>query len=141
MDQIIEFIGNHTFLVATFLVILSLVIWNLVANPGAKGSVDPLGATELINREDAVVVDVRPMADFSQGHIINALNIPMNGFKDQLQTLEKYKNRPLIIACRSGSQSAMASKILRQNGFEKVYNLRGGMMGWQSANLPVSRGK
>lgn len=141
MDQIIEFVGNHTFLVASFLVILSLLIWNLVTDPGSKGTVDPLAATDLINHQDAVIIDVRPMADFSKGHIINAVNIPMNGFKDQLQTLGKFKGRPVIMACRSGSQSGMASKILRQNGFETVYNLRGGIMAWQNANLPVSRGK
>jgi len=141
MDQIIEFVGNHVFLVAAFLVIVSLLIWHLITDPGSKDTVDPLGATELINRQDAVVVDVRPMADFDQGHIINAVNIPMNGFKDQLQTLSKHKDRPLILACRSGNQSGMAGKILRQNSFEKVYNLRGGMMAWQSANFPVSRGK
>ena len=141
MEQLIEFTGNHTFLVASFLVILTLLVWNLVTDPGSKGAVDPLGATDLINREDALVVDVRPMADFNKGHIINAVNIPMNGFKDQIQTLEKHKDRHLVIGCRSGSQSGMACKILRQAGFGKVYNLRGGMMAWQNANLPVSRSK
>lgn len=141
MDQLIEFTGNHTFLVAAFLVILTLLIWNLVTDPGSKGAVDALGATDLINRQDALVVDVRPMADFNKGHIINAVNIPMNGFKDQLKTLEKHKQRHLILSCRSGNQSGMACKILRQAGYEHVYNLRGGMMAWQSANLPISRSK
>jgi len=141
MDQIIEFAGNHVFLVAAFLAILSLLIWNLVTDPGSKGTVDPLGATEQINHQNAVVVDVRPAADFNQGHIINAINIPMSSFKEQLQTLNKYKDRPLILVCRSGNQSGMASKILRKEGFEKAYNLRGGMMAWQNANLPVSRSK
>lgn len=141
MDQIIEFAGNHVFLVAALLAILSLLIWNLVTDPGSKGTVDPLGATELINHQNAVVVDVRPAADFNQGHIINAINIPMSSFKEQLQTLNKYKDRPLILVCRSGNQSGSASKILHKEGFEKAYNLRGGMMAWQNANLPVSRSK
>jgi rhodanese-related sulfurtransferase len=139
MEQLIEFAGNHTLMVAAFFFILALLIWNLVTDPGSKGAVDATGATGLINREDALVIDVRPMADFGKGHIVDAINIPMNGFKNQLGQLEKHKNRTIVVSCRSGNQSQMACKILRQAGFEKVFNLRGGMMGWQSASLPVTR--
>jgi rhodanese-related sulfurtransferase len=139
MEQLIEFAGNHTFMVAAFLVILTLLIWNLVTDPGSKGAVDASGATALINREDALVIDVRPMADFSKGHIVGAKNIPLNSLKNQLTQLDKHKDRTIVVSCRSGSQSQMACKILRSAGFGKVFNLRGGMMGWQSANLPVAR--
>lgn len=139
MEQLIEFAGNHTFMVAAFLVILTLLIWNLVADPGGKGAVDAVGATALINREDALVVDVRPMADFGKGHIVGAKNIPLNSLKDQLGQLEKHKDRTIVVSCRSGNQSQAACKMLRNAGFSKVFNLRGGMMGWQSANLPVTR--
>lgn len=139
MDQLIEFAGNHTLLVTAFLVILALTVWNLVANPGAKGSVDAVGATQMINREDALVIDVRPMADYNKGHIVDAMNVPLNGLKNQLGQLEKHKQRPIIVNCRSGNQSQLACKQLREAGFEKVYNLRGGIMGWQAANLPVTR--
>lgn len=139
MEQLIEFAGNHTFMVAAFLAILSLLVWNLISDPGSKGAVDATGATILINREDALVIDVRPMADFNQGHIVGAKNIPMNGFKNQLTQLEKHKDRTVIVSCRSGNQSQAACKILRGAGFSKVFNLRGGIMGWQSANLPVTR--
>jgi len=93
----------------------------------------------MINRQDALVLDVRPAADFHKGHIINSLNIPMNGFSNQLATLEKHKQRPIIIGCRSGAQSASACQILRKQGYEQVYNLRGGILAWQSANLPITR--
>ncbi len=75
---------------------------------------------------------MRPAADFHKGHIINSLNIPMNGFSNQLATLEKHKQRPIIIGCRSGAQSASACQILRKQGYEQVYNLRGGILAWQS---------
>jgi rhodanese-related sulfurtransferase len=139
MEQLIEFAGNHTFMVAAFLVILTLLIWNLVADPSSKGAVDAAGATALINREDALVLDVRPMADFGKGHIVGAKNIPLNSLKDQLGQLQKHKDRTIVVSCRSGSQSQAACKMLRGAGFSKVFNLRGGMMGWQSANLPVAR--
>lgn len=139
MDQIIEFAGNHLGLVIALVVILTLLIQNLISGGGGKDSVDPARATELINHDDAVVVDVRPMADFNQGHIIGAINIPSNGFANQLKQLERHKAKPIIVSCRSGAQSAQACATLRKAGFEKVHNLRGGILAWQSANLPVTR--
>lgn len=139
MNQIIEFIGNHLGLVIALVVILTLLIQNLIGGGGGKDAVDPVRATELINHEDAVVVDVRPMADFNQGHIIGAVNIPSNGFANQLKQLERHKSKPIIVSCRSGAQSAQACAALRKAGFEKVHNLRGGILAWQSANLPMTR--
>jgi rhodanese-related sulfurtransferase len=139
MEQLLEFAGNHLALVAALVIILLLLAQNLMADVGGKWVVDPQRATELLNREEAVVVDIRPMADFSKGHIINSINIPMNGFKNQMKQLEKHKEKPVIIACRSGAQSSAACKLLRGSGFEQVYNLKGGILAWQSRNLPVSR--
>ncbi len=141
MEQYLEFAGNHLILVSAFFVILALLAWNLIADPGGKDAVNPVQATELINHQDAVVVDVRSMAEFKDGHIINAINIPINGFKNQLGQLEKYKQRPVVACCRSGSRSGTVVRMLRQAGFEKVHNLRGGMLAWESASLPVKRRK
>lgn len=138
-QQLIEFIGNHWELVAALAIILALLTYSFLVS--GKGAVDPSGATDLINHKDALVLDVRSAADFAQGHIINALNIPMNGFKKQIGTLQKHKDRPILITCRSGSQSSMACQQLRKEGFEDVHNLRGGIMAWQSASLPLSKKK
>ena len=89
LSQLVEFVGNHWFLFVALAVILGLLTHNLIV--GSKGSVGPLEATEMLNRREAVVIDVRPAADYAKGHIIDALNIPMNGFKNQLATLSKYK--------------------------------------------------
>ncbi len=139
MDQLIEFTGNHLFLVVATLVVAAMLIHNIALDVGAKNNIAPQQATELINRQDALVVDVRPMADFNKGHILNARNIPLGSLAKQLSQLEKHKGKPLIVSCRSGAQSALAAKQLRKSGFEDVYNLKGGIMAWQSANLPVSR--
>jgi len=139
LNQLFEFVVNHWVLFLALAAILALLAHNLTV--GAKGSVDPLGATELINHRDAVVVDVRPAADFAKGHTINALNIPMNGFKNQMGTLQKHKEKPIVVNCRSGSQSSAACQLLRKEGFAEVYNLRGGVLAWQSANLPLTRKK
>jgi len=138
-EQLIEFVSNHWALFVALGVILGLLTHSFVL--GGKGSVEPVPATDLINHRDAVVVDVRPAADFAQGHIINALNIPMNGFQKQIATLQKHKDQPIIVNCRSGSQSSAACRLLRKEGFKEVFNLRGGILAWQSANLPLTRKK
>lgn len=137
MEQLLEFTGNHPFLVAALFVTLALLVAHTLL--GGKNNIDPQQATLMMNHEDAVVVDVRPMADFGKGHIKNAVNIPINGFANQIGQLEKNKNNPVIVSCRSGNQSQMACRQLRKAGFEKVFNLRGGIMAWEAANLPVSR--
>lgn len=139
MEQLLEFAGNHAMLVSAFFIVLSALAWNLVADPGGKHAVDPLGATALINHEDAVVVDVRSMAEFKDGHIVNAVNIPLNSLSNGLKQLEKHRARPIVMVCRSGSRSGSACSQLRKHGFDNVKNLRGGMLAWESANLPVKR--
>ena len=138
-QQLSEFVGNNWVLFAALVAIIALLVHNFLVT--GKGSVDPTGATDLINRKDALVVDVRPTADFMKGHIINAVNIPMNGFKKQIGTLQKHKDKPILVTCRSGSQSSMACQQLRKEGFDDVHNLRGGVLAWESANLPLSKKK
>ena len=138
-DQILEFSANHTLLVTALLISASLLIHNLLS--GNKGNITPVVATELINHENAVVIDVRPAADFSQGHIINSINIPATTLSGQINQLNKYKDRPIIVSCRSGAQSSAACKQLIKEGFENVHNLKGGILNWQSENLPVTKKK
>jgi rhodanese-related sulfurtransferase len=139
VSQLIEFVGNHWYLFVALAAISGLLIHNIVV--GDRGSVEPLAATDLMNHRDAAVIDVRPAADFAKGHIINAINVPMNGFKNQMGALAKLKGRPIVVNCRSGAQSAAACKVLLKEGFEEVYNLKGGILAWQAANLPLTRKK
>ncbi|RMG37167.1 MAG: rhodanese-like domain-containing protein [Gammaproteobacteria bacterium] len=138
MEQYLEFAANHYLLVGAFFAILAALIWNLVSASGGS-NIDPADATLKINHEDAVVVDVRSIKEFSDGHILHAENIPLNSLKDQLPRLEKFKQRPVIVVCRSGSRSGAAASMLRKAGFEQAYNLRGGMLAWENAGLPVTR--
>jgi len=138
-EQLLEFAGNHPLLVSAFFIVLSALVWNLATNPGGKYAVDPLTATAMINHDDAVVLDVRSMAEFKDGHIVNSVNIPLNGLGGNIKQLEKHRNKPIVAVCRSGSRSGAACRLLRKNGFENVKNLRGGIMAWENANLPVRR--
>lgn len=140
MEQLVEFLGNHWVLTLALTVILALLLASVVY-PGARGvqKVSPMDATRLINHEDAVVLDVRSAGEFGQGHILNAMHIPLSNLSDQIRKLEKYRTRPIITACRTGHQSANAGSALRKQGFEKVYNLSGGMLAWENANLPLTK--
>jgi rhodanese-related sulfurtransferase len=130
---------NHWVLVLAFTLVAGVFIFNL--SLGDKNAVEPTTATVLINNKDAVVVDVRPASDFNTGHIINAINIPSNGFSSQMAVLNKHKDKPIIVSCRSGAQSSSACQQLKKAGFEEVFNLKGGILAWQSANLPITRKK
>ena len=143
MEQFIEFVGNHVPLFLALAVISGLLVHNYWTSITNTSAVDPARVTELINREDAQIVDVRSMADYAKGHIINAINIPSNGFKDQLHQLQKCKEKeqPIIITCNNGATSGSICKILRGEGFEKIYELKGGMISWNSVNLPLSKSK
>ncbi len=142
MAQFFEFVGNHPFLFLIFFAVLGALIWNLTAEFRAGGSsLAPHAVTLLINREDAVVIDVREENEYVQGHILNALHIPLSSLKDKLKSLERYREQPLVVVCLSGARSTTASHTLRNNGFTKVYNLSGGMMAWQNAGMPITKGK
>jgi len=139
MDQLITFYSDHLLLVSAFLAVTSILTWLTMGGVANKNALDALAATELINHNDAVVIDVRTKAEFKQGHIINSLNVPLDSLKNQFKSLEKHKSKPIIVSCRSGSRSALACKLLGAAGFEQVHNLRGGMLAWESANMPVRR--
>jgi rhodanese-related sulfurtransferase len=93
----------------------------------------------MINHDDAIVLDVRSMAEFKDGHIVNAINIPLNGLGNNVKQIEKHRDKPIVTVCRSGSRSGSACAILRKHGFENVKNLRGGMLAWENSSLPVKR--
>ena len=140
MEQLIEFAGNHLFLVGGFVVVLALVIKAEFEHQSGKANqMDPTAAIRLMNNDDAIVLDVREAADFSNGHIKNARNIPLTSLKSQLDSLIKDKNKPVLAYCRSGNVSGKACRILKNSGFSDVHNLSGGILNWQEANLPLTK--
>ena len=100
----------------------------------------PTQATLLVNREGALIVDVRTPGEYADGHLPEARNIPAGEIAARAQELEKLKDTQLILVCQTGSRSAGACKQLEKLGFGKVGNLAGGMAGWRAAGLPVHKG-
>jgi len=142
MEQLPEFISNHPLLFLALGIVLGLLAWNLLGEQisGIK-SLLPQEAIQLINHEDAVILDVRQESEYTQGHILNSIHIPLNMLADKMGRLEKYRHRPIIASCLSGSRSVSACHMLKKNGFEKIHNLKGGMAAWQNASLPMIKGK
>lgn len=136
MEQFSEFVANNIFLFIALIVILTLIIRSYIVTSGAK-NVTASDAVRMVNRDDAVIVDVRTEEEFRNGHILNASNIPLGLLESRSQELQKYKSHPLIIVCKSGNRSHQAAGILKKQGFEQIFNLSGGMLSWESANLPV----
>ncbi len=135
MEQVIEFIGNHVLLVSAWLLTLAMLLWN--ENRRAGKSVTPAIATQLINKEDAVILDIRPKKEWSTGHITGARHIPMAELDRRMDELNKYKEKPVIVVCNLGQTAGAASKKLMAAGFSNVARLSGGMTEWKNQSLPV----
>ena len=139
MEQLIEFAGNHLILVGAFFFVLALLIGNLMQSAGAQ-VVIPTQAIQLLNREEAIPLDIRGAADYEAGHIIKARHIPLADLKSRLAELQKFKSRPIVVYCANGNTAVAATRILSSAGFEKIHSLKGGIASWRSENLPLTSG-
>lgn len=140
MENIPEFIANHLFLFSLLTGILALLLWNFFGNSfSGVAALAPMEAVRKMNHEKAIILDMRPVKDFAEGHILNSLNIPVEKLSEQQKELIKYKDRPLILCCRVGTDSMRAARFLKQQGFDQLYCLKGGLQSWHSANLPLIR--
>ncbi len=138
MEQLFEFVGNHPLLVGAFLLILALFVRNELVRGGR--AVTPQELVNLVNRDGAVVVDVRDKNEFSEGHIVGAINVPHTALANRLAELEKYKERPLVLACKMGQHAGASGTVLRKAGFQDVSRLKGGVAEWRNQSLPVVKG-
>ena len=140
LAQIIEFSANHPLLVIAFVTLLVLVFFNELKIATQKfASLSPAAAVQLMNSEDVVVLDVREPSETAGGKIAKAIQIPISGLGKRIGEIEKYKDKTLLVYCKTGARSGIACKELSKNGFEKVHSLSGGMLAWQDAHLPLSK--
>lgn len=136
------FLGRHQLLSLVLLGLTLAIVANELAGlfRGFKG-VRPAELTGLVNRDSALVVDLRPSADFEKGHIPGSKNVLMGQFDPEHKSLAAAKSLPVVLVCKSGQGSGDAAKRLRKAGFERVYVLDGGIGAWQQADLPLARGR
>jgi rhodanese-related sulfurtransferase len=105
---------------------------------GGGNNISVADATLKLNREDALIIDVRETHEWDRGHIPNARHIALGQIGKRMQEIEKFKSRPVIVVCASGNRSSSACGTLKRAGFEQVFNLSGGIGAWSEANLPVT---
>jgi len=135
----VEFLQQNWYWAALATASGAWLLFDMARAQGDKSLVSPVEATLLINREDALVVDVRDQGEYAQGHIPNARHVPLADLTRRIGELEKLKGRPLILCCASGARSSSAVAQLKKAGFDKLYNLRGGLAEWEKSGQPISR--
>jgi len=135
IDQLFEFAFNHYMLVSIFVLLLIAFLINESRQGGA--TVSPADLVKLINREQAVVLDIRDKKDFKEGHIVDSVNIPHATMDSRVQELEKFKERKLVIVCKMGQHSGAIGKKLKGVGFSEVQRLSGGIAEWRASSLPL----
>lgn len=135
----IDFLQQNIILVALVIISGTMFLWPFLRRSGAK-EISVGDATLMINRQNAVVLDVRAPAEFAAGHLADAINVPTDKIADRAGDLEKYKGRPVIVTCQTGVRSSSACSALRKLGFDQLYNLAGGLGAWQQAGMPLRKG-
>jgi rhodanese-related sulfurtransferase len=142
LPELIAFASRHPYLSLGLAGLTVAIVFNEVSGlfRGYKG-LQPAGLTALVNRDNALVVDLRPSGDFEKGHIPGAKNVQMSQFDPENKQLAAARALPVVLVCKAGQTSGDAAKRLRKAGFEHVYVLDGGIGAWQQAGLPLAKGR
>lgn len=138
-QQLQLFATNHTIMVVAWVALVIAVLLNFYKGATSKISVvDNQQATLLINNQEAVILDVRSDDEFRKGHIVESEQILPSEIKaNKIQSIEKYKDRAIIVVDSNGLSAQGLANALAKQGFSKVYALKDGIVGWRAANLPL----
>lgn len=141
LQKLPQFIGNHEALVALFAVLLAaFIVVQLMTLFGKTNDLSAAGLTQLINRDNPLLIDISPRENFEKAHIPGARHVAMSQFDPENKSLAKAKDLPVVLICRSGMTASGAAKRLVKAGFTRVHVLSGGMQAWNQAQLPVAKG-
>lgn len=142
MDRLLPFFQANPLLSLALLGLTLAIVYTEVRRlfRGYK-AVNPAQLTELVNREDALVLDLRGQADFEKGHIIGARHLLPSQVEPEGKLLAKAKESPVVLVCATGMVSPAAAEKLVKAGFKRVSVLDGGIASWQSAGLPLAKGR
>ncbi|CAN5906039.1 hypothetical protein BH11PSE13_BH11PSE13_23620 [soil metagenome] len=133
-----KFIIDNWVLILIALSSGAMLAWPLIRG-GTSGSLTAQGAVQLINRERAVVVDVREPDEFAAGHVTNSRNVPLDQLEAKLPATVKNKSLPVLLMCATGARAGRALAIAKKLGYEQAQVVGGGLKGWKDANLPVEK--
>ena len=142
LHRLPDFLGNHFYLTLAFVgVLVALAVSEAQRFMRGYAALTPAGLTQLINRENALLIDVSAQADFEKGHIPGAKHVPMSQFDPESKDLAKVRDLPVAIVCRNGQPSGQAAQRLKKAGFTKVFWLEGGLAAWTEAQMPLAKGR
>lgn len=142
MQQFTQFVLSHWMLWTLFVIILALLAFYELRNQvGGVRKIQPKDLVQLMNKENAVVIDIRAKDTFKDGHIIGSQNILANDLSEKSNKLQKFKNKSLVFVCNNGQQSLKSAIQVRRQGFEQVFCLQGGITAWRNASLPLTKPK
>jgi rhodanese-related sulfurtransferase len=136
----LEFIQQNLHLIIMAAVSGGGLLFLSLRGSGGGSSLNPTQTTQMINREDALVIDVSEPVEFEGGHLPEAKNYPSGKFEERMASLQQYKDKTVILVCQTGARSASAQKMMAKNGFAKAFTLEGGIAAWRGAGLPVKKG-
>ena len=136
-----EFLLDNLALVALFVASGVMLLWPEISKLiGAAGpELGTLEATRLMNQGGSLVLDIREGDEYASGHLPRARHIPLSQLSKRVEEIGKFKDKPVLVTCRTGAKAAAAARLLKQAGFTKVLALRGGVDAWQQASLPVEK--
>lgn len=138
MTELINFLWKHWLLSGGFGILLVLLLINEIRQQiVGRDQLDAQGTVRMINHNHAVLVDIRDPDSFAKAHIVGAINVPKEQFSEKVNLLNKYKEKPIILLCATGSTAPFIIVQLKKMGFEQVYCLAGGILAWQTDNLPL----
>ena len=137
-----QFLLENWILVLTAVVSGGLLLWPMLVRGGVAGTggaaLSASQAVQLMNREKAVLIDVREPAEFAAGHAMGARNVPLNAL-DGAKGLPTNKGLPLVVLCATGARASRAAAQLRKAGYSTVHTMSGGTAAWREANLPIEK--
>lgn len=135
MDRLFEFVGNNIELSGLFVALLAALWYSEKLRSGK--AVSPQVATLMMNKDEAVIVDVREKKEYSEGRIAGSIHIPYDSLKERALELKKFEGKQIILVDKMGQHSGMAGKLLQTEGFQNVCRMSGGIAEWKTSNLPL----
>lgn len=137
MQDILIFLQHHWALVIPLVVILVLLmVIELIKQKQSAARVSCTQLTQLINHENATVIDIRSATLFAEGHVIGAQSIPSTEIEEKIKKLEKLQPRPIILTCQLGHDSPKVAALLIKQGLDARI-LAGGIRAWREAGMPL----
>ncbi len=139
MQDFIQFALHHWLLSGLFIILLILLLVEEARSKGLLNQISPQELVRMMNRESAVVVDIRNLEIFREGHIVGAVSLPAAELEKDSSKLIKYKDKPIVLVCATGQKAGAIAGILKKQNFEQIHVLAGGMNAWKTAQMPITK--